>query len=116
MSATVTATEFKEKALAMGAKAVGIASVKAINRFAPPGHRPSDLLKGAQIAVGLGGSEPMAGAWRTGTNRVLGSIEYNRSQLASAARQLAYFIEDRYGYYPIPIPTEDSPTKKSPHG
>jgi len=32
----VTATEIKEEALAMEAKAVGIASVEAINRFAPP--------------------------------------------------------------------------------
>lgn len=94
-----TATEIKEKALAMGAKAVGIASVNAINRFAPPGHRPADQLKGAQSVVVLGGGEPTAGAWRAGTNRVLGSIGYNRGQLASAARQLSYFIEERYGYY-----------------
>ena len=103
----VTATEIKEKALAMGARAVGIASVEAINRFAPPGHRPADQLKGAQSVVVLGGGEPTAGAWRAGSNRVLGSIGYNRSQLASAARQLSYFIEDRYGYYAIPIPTGD---------
>jgi hypothetical protein len=35
------ATQMKEEALGMGARAVGIASVEAINRFAPPGHRPS---------------------------------------------------------------------------
>ena len=102
-----SAIEIKEKALAMGAKAVGIASVDAINRIAPPGHRPSDQLKGAKSVVVVGGGEPTAGAWRTGTNRVLGSIGYNRSQLASAARQLSYFIEDRYGYYTISIPTGD---------
>src|SRR4030042_5310080 len=102
-----TATEIKEKALAMGARAVGIASVEAINCFAPPGHRPSDQLKGARSVVVLGGGEPTAGAWRAGNNRVLGSIGYNRSQLASAARQLSYFIEDRYGYYTIPFPTGD---------
>jgi hypothetical protein len=100
-----TANEIKKKAFSMGAKAAGIASVAAINRFAPPGHRPDDLLKGAKSVVILGGGEPPAGAWRTGTNRVLGSIGYNRSQLASAARQLAYFIEDRFGYYTIPIPS-----------
>jgi epoxyqueuosine reductase QueG len=107
MGSRRTANEIKEKALAMGAKAAGIASVKAINRFAPPGHRPSDLLKGAQSVVVVGGGEPTAGAWRTGTNRVLGSIGYNRSQLASAARQLSYFMEERYGYYTLPIPTGD---------
>ena len=102
-----TATEIKEKTLAMGARAVGIASVEAINRFAPPGHRPSDQLKGAQSVVVLGGGEPTGGAWKTGTNRVLGSIGYNRGQLASSARQLSYFIEERYGYCAIPIPTGD---------
>jgi len=107
MGSRKTANEIKEKALAMGAKAAGIASVKAINRFAPAGHRPSDLLKGAQSVVVVGGGEPTAGAWRTGTNRVLGSIGYNRSQLASVARQLSYFMEERYGYYTIPIPTGD---------
>jgi len=101
------ATQIEEKALAMGAKQVGIASVQAINRFAPPGHRPSDLLKGAQSVVVLGGNEPTAGAWRAGTNRVLGSIGYSRGQLASAARQLAYYMEDHYGYYTIPIPSGD---------
>jgi hypothetical protein len=74
MGSKKTANEIKEKALAMGAKAAGIASVEAINRFAPPGHRPADQLKGAQSVVVLGGGEPTAGAWRAGTNRVLGSI------------------------------------------
>jgi len=99
------ASEIKQKALAMGAKAVGIASVASITRFAPPGHRPDDLLKGAKSVVVLGAGQPTAGAWKTGTNRVLGSIGYNRSQLASAARQLAYFLEDRFGFYTIPIPS-----------
>jgi hypothetical protein len=107
MNAMDATTEIKEKASSMGARAVGIASVKHINRFAPPGHRPDDLLRGAKSVVVLGGGEPTAGAWRSGTNRVLGSIGYNRSQIASAARQLSYYIEDRFGYYTIPIPTGD---------
>ena len=37
--------------------------------------------------------------------RVLGSIGYNRSQLGSAARRLAYYIEEQFGYYAIPIPS-----------
>jgi len=55
MSLMGAASEIKEKALAMGAKVVGIASVEAINRFAPPGHRPDNLLKGAKSVVVLGG-------------------------------------------------------------
>ena len=101
------AKEIKEKGLSMGARAVGIASVKDINRLAPSGHRPDDLLRGAKSVVVLGGNEPTAGAWRSGNNRVLGSIGYNRSKLGSAARGLAYYLEDRFGYFAIPAPTGD---------
>jgi len=98
-------TQIKDKALSMGVKAIGIASVESIDSHAPSGHRPDDMLKGARSVVVLGGNEPTAGAWKSGSNRVLGSIGYNRTHLASAARQLAYFIEDRFGYYAIPIPS-----------
>ena len=94
-----------EKALSLGARAVGIAAVDSINRFAPSGYRPDDILQGALSVIVLGGNEPTAGAWRSGTNRVLGSIGYNRSQLAAAARRLAYFVEDHLGYYAIPSPS-----------
>ena len=94
-----------KKALSLGARVAGIAAVDAINRFAPAGYRPDDMLKGALSVIVLGGNEPTAGAWRSGTNRVLGSIGYNRSLLAAAARRLAYFIEDQFGYYAIPVPS-----------
>jgi hypothetical protein len=94
-----------EKALSLGARVSGVAGVDSINQFVPAGHRPGDMLKGAQCVIVLGGNEPTAGAWRSGTNRVLGSIGYNRTFLAAAARRLAYFIEDQFGYYAIPIPS-----------
>ena len=105
MRSREAAAEIKDKALTMGIRAVGIASVVAVNRFAPEGHRPDDLLKGAKSLVILCGGAPTAGAWRSGTNRVLGSIGYSRNQMGSAARQLAYYVEDRFGYYAIPIPS-----------
>jgi hypothetical protein len=97
--------EIKDKALSMGARVAGVASVEAINQFAPPGYRPDDILKGAKSVVVLGGNEPTMGAWRSGTNRVLGSIGYNRSMLGAAARKLAYYLEDNYGYFAIPVPS-----------
>jgi hypothetical protein len=61
MDSMKSATEIKEKALAMGAKAVGIASVEAINRVAPPGHRPSDQLNSLQsVNLQSGGA-----SWRS---------------------------------------------------
>ena len=97
--------DIKERALSLGARVAGIASVESINRYAPEGHRPDDMLRNARSVVVIGGNEPTAGAWRSESNRVLGSIGYNRSQLASAARRLAYYIEEQYGYYAIPIPS-----------
>jgi hypothetical protein len=97
--------EIKEKALSLGVRAVGIASVESINAYAPPDHRPDDMLKGARSVVVLGGNQPTAGAWKSGSNRVLGSIGYNRSHLASVARHLAHYIEERFGYYAIPVPS-----------
>lgn len=98
-------TEIKNKGVSFGARVAGIASVDSINRFAPEGHRPDDLLNGARSVVVLGGGEPTAGSWKSGSNRVLGSIGYSRNSLGSAARRLAYYIEDRFGHYTIPIPS-----------
>ncbi len=95
----------KEKALALGARAAGIASAAEVSRFAPEGHRPGDLLKKAESVIVLGGNEPTSGAWRASTNRILGSIGYNRSALAAAARKLAYYIEEAHGCFAIPIPS-----------
>lgn len=91
--------------MALGARAVGIASVGDINRFAPKGYRPDDLLKRAKSVVIVAGGEPSAGAWRAGTHRTLASIGYNRSPMASAARNLSIFMEDYYRHFTIPIPT-----------
>jgi len=97
--------EIKVKCLAMGARAVGIASVDDINRFAPEGHRPDDLLKKAKSMIIVAGGEPSAGAWHAGTHRTLASIGYNRGPMASAARNLSVFMEDKYRHFTIPIPS-----------
>ena len=97
--------EIKKKGLSFGSRVAGIASVDSINRFAPEGHRPDDLLTGARSVIVLGGGEPTGGAWKSRTNRVMGSIGYSRNSLGSAARQLAYYIEERFGYYAAPIPS-----------
>ena len=59
-----------EKALSLGARAVVIATVDSVNHLAPSGYRPDDMLTGALTVIVLGGNEPTAGAWRSGTNRV----------------------------------------------
>jgi hypothetical protein len=96
--------DIKENGLSMGARVVGIASVEAINRFAPPGHQPDDLLRGARSVIVLGGAEPLAGAWKARSDRVLGSVGYNPAQIVAGARLLSYHIENRYGYCAVPVP------------
>jgi len=95
----------KTRGMALGARAVGIAAAEFVDAVAPPGHRVSDLLPNARAVVVLAGGEPTAGSWRCGSNRVLGSVGYNRGRLGSAARELAYHIEERYGYCALPIPS-----------
>ena len=56
MNSADATKEIKDKALSMGARVAGVASVEAINRFAPPGYRPDDMLKGAHSVVVLGGN------------------------------------------------------------
>lgn len=96
--------DIKENGLSMGARVVGISSVQGINRFAPRGHQPDDLLRGASSVIVLGGAEPLAGAWKAKSNRVLGSVGYNPARLVAAARMLSYYIENRYGYCALPVP------------
>lgn len=97
--------EIKKECLAMGARAVGIASVDDINRFAPKGHRPNDLLKRAKSVIILAGGEPSAGAWNAANHKTLASIGYNRGPMASAARKLSEHMEERYHRFTIPIPS-----------
>ena len=98
--------KIKENGLTMGAKIIGIASVEAINRFAPVGSRPDDMLPKAKSVIVIGEQGPTAGAWKATSHRVLGNIGYSRGQLPALARRLSLFIEDSLGYYAMPIPSE----------
>lgn len=98
--------KIKENCVAIGAKVVGIASVEAINRFAPVGHRPDDMLPNAKSVIVIGEQGPTAGAWKATSHRVLGNIGYSRGQLPALVRRLAHFVEDSFGYYAISIPSE----------
>jgi hypothetical protein len=95
----------KAEALRVGAVAAGIASVDDVNRYAPEGHRPSDLLKGARSVVVVAGGQPSAGAWRSGRARAQASVGYNRSFASSTAQKIAQFIEGRYGYCAMQCPS-----------
>ncbi|MAF85982.1 MAG: hypothetical protein CL875_05875 [Dehalococcoidales bacterium] len=57
--------ELKQLGIQRGADQVGIASVADINRYAPRGHRPDDILIGAKSVVVLAGHVTLQGAWRS---------------------------------------------------
>ena len=46
-----------------GALAVGVASVEDVERIAPPGHRPSDVLPHVRAVISIGIGGPTAGDW-----------------------------------------------------
>jgi len=84
----------------LGANLVGIASVADINKYAPEGHRPDDLLMGAKSVIVYAGQLTPKGAWHSRnylfhhSNRSFG-IEY-RNRIAF---DVAHYIEEKYGYY-----------------
>jgi hypothetical protein len=60
-----------------GALLVGITSADAFNEHVPEGHRPQDILPGAQSVVVAGNQGPTAGAWRSPDHRVMEITGYD---------------------------------------
>lgn len=91
----------KKRAIELGAELVGIASVADINRYAPPGHRPDDVLVGAKSVIVVAGHVTLRGAWRSPDQR---TYYHNRDFPrihTGIAMSLAKLIETRYGYYSV---------------
>src|SRR3990172_8445756 len=83
-----------------GALVVGVAAVEAFNEFVPEGHRPADLLPGAQSGVVAGNLGPTAGAWRCPDHRVMEITGYDFRENV-AIHVMSDFIEREYGYQAI---------------
>ncbi len=92
--------EIKRLVRGHGAEVVGIASVADINRYAPPGYRPDDILIGAKSVITFAGQIAIRGAWRSPDYR---THYHNRDRSSvGIAMALAKFIESKYGYYSLP--------------
>ena len=76
-----TEEEIKQFTIEQGADLVGIASVADINRYAPPGHRPDDVLTGAKSVV-VFAKRPIQGAWHSLTTEPLTTPKFGVSSLA----------------------------------
>ena len=93
--------EIKEFAKQRGAELVGIASVKDINRYAPPGYRPDDILPGARSVVVVAGRPLLNGAWRSPDHKAIpANFDFSRIR-AGITTAVAKFIESKYGYYAL---------------
>ncbi|MBI4187206.1 MAG: hypothetical protein HY530_06885 [Chloroflexi bacterium] len=92
--------EVKQFAVQQGADLVGIASVADINRYAPPGHRPDDILTGAKSVITFSKTRLVKGAWYSSDYR---TPYYNNvwGILPGIATAVAQFIESEYGYYSV---------------
>jgi epoxyqueuosine reductase QueG len=93
-----------------GALAVGVADLAALERIAPPGHRPTDLMPRVKSVISLGVGGQTRGAWQLPAKAMAysGSTEV---RAYSAAYACAFFIEQKFG-----APTAYVPPDLDPEG
>lgn len=88
--------EIKSHALKRtGVLVAGIASVKEINKYAPEGYRPDDILPGAKSVIALGGTQPTRGSWRA-PSKFLIETGPTASAIIATAYGLSYWIEAKF--------------------
>jgi hypothetical protein len=93
--------EIKQFGIQRGAKLVGIASVADINKYAPQGHRPDDILIGAKSVIVCAGFPYTHGAVRCPDYQAFQS-NYDFVRIRGGITlALAKFIESEYGYYAL---------------
>lgn len=93
---TVAKALIVEYAKKRGALAVGVADLRAIERIAPAGHRPSDIMPRVRSVIALGVGGQTQGTWSVPAKAMayFGSTE---TRAYSCAYGLAFFIENRFG-------------------
>jgi epoxyqueuosine reductase QueG len=97
-----------EYCLRKGALIAGVADLAAVERIAPAGHRPTDLMPRVKsvIAIGVGGATQ--GAWRVPA-KALGYFGSTESRAYKIVYGLAFFIEQKFGAQAIYCPPDMDP-------
>lgn len=95
--------QIKQFALQTGADVVGIADPHAWDEHVPEGHRPYDILPGAQSVVVVGSRGPTSGAWRSPNHRIMEVNGYDFRNDA-ASHQVADMIETNFDHQAIQSP------------
>jgi epoxyqueuosine reductase QueG len=96
--------QIKQVGQRSGALVVGVAAADAFNAYVPEGHRPEDILLGAQSVVVAGSQGPTAGAWQCPDHRVMEITGYDFRENV-AIHIMCDFIEREYGYQAIQAPS-----------
>ena len=91
----------KKYAIECGSSVAGIASVEDINRYAPEGHRPDDILPNAKSVVVTGGPLYTKGAWRSPIPRITILTEAYPLIRKAVALKVVNLLEGEYGHYAI---------------
>jgi epoxyqueuosine reductase QueG len=91
-----------------GALAVGVADLAALERIAPPGHRPSDLMPRVKSVISLGVGGQTQGAWQLPAKAMAysGSTEVRGYTVAYGC---AFFIEQKFGAPSVYVPPDIDP-------
>lgn len=91
-----------------GALAAGVADLDAIERVAPPGHRPRDLMPRVRSVIALGVGGQTQGAWAVPAKALayFGSTETRAYKIAYGC---AFFIEQKFGVRAIYCPPDMDP-------
>ncbi len=91
-----------------GALAVGVADLDALQRIAPPGHRPADLMPRVKSIISIGVGGQTQGAW-TVPAKAMGYFGSTESRAYAIAYGLAFFIESRFGVRSVYCPPDMDP-------
>ena len=91
-----------------GALVAGIADLAAIERIAPPGHRPSDIMPRVKSVIALGVGGQTQGAWSV-PSKALGYFGSTERRAYGIAYGLAFFIENKFGHRTVYCPPDMDP-------
>ncbi|MCG8689685.1 MAG: hypothetical protein MI806_00605, partial [Minwuiales bacterium] len=88
-----------------GALAAGVADLDALERIAPAGHRPSDIMPRVKSVIALGVGGQTQGAW-TVPAKALSYFGSTETRAYTISYGLAFFIESRFGVRSIYCPPD----------
>ena len=95
-----------------GALAAGVADLSSIERIAPPGHRPSDMMPRVKSVISLGVGGQTQGAWSVPAKAMgfFGSTEVRAYKIAYGC---AFYIEHKFRVPTIYCPPDMDPESGS---